>query len=205
MLLRKFTQVAAVLTLSSAAVLAQAATIIVDGVIDSSTGALASLAPSGTDFGGDFDFDAGDVSYGNVILAGFCFNSTASGAPPATPDCPSSKSVVPFLTTGSSAYTGDVAAPDATYQQAGTTFDGVDGALKLLAFSPSFGVNILIDVMLNADGSGSLVADAGFLGTAEGALNWQSDAPEVPVPAAAWLFGSAIAGLAAVRRRQVSR
>ena len=202
MLNKSFIKYVSAVIVSMAAAVSHAATIAVDGAIDNATGALAVLAGPGTAFSGGFDFD-GNVTAGQVILAGFCFTTDALGTPPASATCPNTKSAVPILARGETAYTGNPPAPGTPYDQVGSTFDGNSGLVKLLAFSPSFNVNIMIDVLFNSDGTGMMTADAGTLGTADGAFTWGSTT-EVPVPAAAWLFGSALVGLSAVARRRRS-
>ena len=48
------------------------------------------------------------------------------------------------------------------------------------------------------NGTGSLYVDAAFLGDATGTFTYS----EVPVPAAAWLFGSGLLGLTARARNR---
>ena len=141
------------------------------GVITAASGALASLAPVDTPFSGDFDF-SDNVYSAQVILSGFCFTTDAVRLPPASLTCPGDKTAVPVFARGDTVYTGAVNPPGTIFDQAGSTFDGADGILQLLAFSPSFSVNIAITITFNSDGTGTLSADAGFLGTAAGELMW---------------------------------
>ncbi|NNF59753.1 MAG: VPLPA-CTERM sorting domain-containing protein [Gammaproteobacteria bacterium] len=71
------------------------------------------------------------------------------------------------------------------------------GAFSFVAFSPTFGFD-LGTITGNLD-DGSFALDAGFLGGASGTGAFVG-AP-IPIPAAAWLFGSALIGLAGLRRR----
>jgi hypothetical protein len=184
------------LSLAVFASVGQAATISIEGVIDDATGALAVLTPPGTAFAGDLEW-SGVLNGGQVILGGFCFTDDASGLPPTSGTC-GALSPVPILPTGETNYDGTPAAPGSTFQQAGTTFDGTSGDLNVLSFSPTFNVYIPILLTFNGDGTGSIFADAGALGLASGPF----DVAAVPVPAAAWLFGSGLLGLIGIARRK---
>ena len=196
-LLKKISTVVAVIGFSAMASISQAVEITITGTIDAATGALASLTPPGTAFSGTLNWDdgSGTLIGGQVLLGGFCFTDDASGLPPTSPTC-GALSAVPLLNTGGPVYDGTLNA--GPYDQAGTTFDGTSGDINILAFSPTFNVNIPIAITLNGDGTGAVLADAGVLGTASGPLTYTPSA--VPVPAAAWLFGSALVGLAGVGR-----
>ena len=185
------------LGLSAMASVTQAAEITITGLIDDATGALAALTPPGTAFSGTLDWDdgSGTLVGGQVLLGGFCFTDDATGLPPTSPTC-GALSAVPLLNTGAPGYDGSLNA--GPYDQAGTTFDGTSGDINILAFSPTFNVNIPIAISINGDGTGSVLADAGALGTASGPLTYTTSA--VPVPAAAWLFGSGLIGLAGIGR-----
>jgi hypothetical protein len=150
---------------------AQAEIVELSGSITGATGALATLAPPGTPFAGDLDWDVleGELDAGQVTLGGFCFTDDASGAPPTSPTC-GALSAVPLLTTGQTTYDGTPAAPGSTFQQAGSTFDGIDGVIELTAFSPTFNATIAITLSFDGFGGGSVFADAGALGTANGPL-----------------------------------
>jgi hypothetical protein len=188
----------AAMTLSAAA---NAATVSIAGTIDDATGALASLTPPGTAFVGELDWSGTLNDPSQVLLGGFCFTTDASGLPPTSGTC-GALSAVPILPTGETTYDGTPAAPGSTFEQAGTTFDGTSGIINILTFSPTFNAFIPIALTFNADGTGSVFADAGALGTASGPLDWTITA--VPVPAAAWLFGSALLGLAGIKRRKLA-
>ena len=185
-----------VLSLSTAA---NAASVVIDGVIDGATGALASLTPPGTAFSGTLEWD-GTLTAGQVLLGGFCFTDDASGLPPTSGTC-GALSAVPILTTGSTTYDGTIAPPGSTFEQVGTTFDGTVGDLNILTFSPTFNAYIPITLSFDGTGTGGVFADAGALGTAFGEFTVVG---EVPVPAAAWLFGSALLGLAGIKRRKLA-
>jgi hypothetical protein len=186
---------AVALGLSALASVTQAAPVDISGAITGGSGALISLAPPGTAFAGSLEW-SGTLDGGQVTLGGFCFTDDASGTPPTSPTC-GPLSAVPLYTTGQTSYNGTAPAPGSTFQQAGTTFDGTSGLLKLTAFSPTFNVNIYIDLLFAGDGTGTLNASTDFLGDAQGTF---AVASAVPVPAAAWLFGSALVGLAGVGR-----
>lgn len=200
-LTKKLSTAVVAIGFSALATVSQAATITLAGAVDSATGALASLAPAGTAFSGFLEWDAGTLTDGQVLLSGFCFTPDAVGAPPTSGTC-GTLSAVPMLPTGETGYdplfnAGGVPA-GTTFQQAGTTFDGNSGLLKLNTYSPTFNAPIFIDLVFNGDGTGNMVADAGFLGGAEGAFTYSA----VPVPAAAWLFGSGLIGLAGIGRNR---
>ena len=205
MRIKLITKLAVVIAVISTALPGYAEPVNVDGTITDATGALAVLAGPGTTFSGSFEFDD-NLTSGQVILAGFCFTTDALGLPPASSTCPTDKSAVPLLAQGQTDYTGQPPAPGAVYQQAGSTFDGYSGALNLLAYSPSFNVNIAIAVNLERDGNGVMNANAGTLGTASGSFTWNApdDPVIVPVPASVWLFSSAVFCLFLMSRRRQS-
>jgi hypothetical protein len=148
---------------------AQAEIVELSGSISSGTAPLITLAPPGTAFAGDLDWDVLDseLDSGQVTLGGFCFTDDASGLPPVSPTC-GALTAVPLLTTGQATYDGTPAAPGSTFQQAGSTFDGLGGTIELIAYSPTFMVNIAITLSFDGFGGGSVFADAGTLGTANG-------------------------------------
>jgi len=156
----------AVALMGALSINAQAQALTISGTIDSGTGALAALVAPGTSFSGGLDW-SGTLDGGQVVLGGFCFTDDASGLPPASGTC-GAGSAVPILTTGQAIYDGTPAAPGATFQQAGSTFDGTSGVIKIITYSPTFGVLIPIDLTFNGDGTGTVFADAGALGTATG-------------------------------------
>lgn len=199
--MKKMIALAGALTLSVLATVSQAANISISGAIDTATGALNSIYPPGTPFTGELDW-SGTLDGAQVILGGECFTSNAFG-PPASPlgDCGGAQqSVAPILTTGQITYDGigTPAPAGSTFEQVGTTFDGTSGNLNVLVFSPTFGLSIPITLTFNGDGTGSVFADGGPLGTASGPFTTSA----VPIPAAAWLFGSGLIGLAAMRRKR---
>ena len=157
-----------------------ASPVLISGSISGGTGALAGLAPPGTAFAGDLDW-TGSLVGARVTLGGFCFTDDASGIPATSPTC-GSLAVVPLLTTGNPVYNGTPAGPGATFQQAGTTFNGSSGVLKLIAYSPTFNANVAIDLTFNGDGTGAVFADAGFLGTATGAFTVDNFGPPGSTP-----------------------
>ena len=84
---------------------------------------------------------------------------------------------MPLLVTGSSSYTGALPPPGSTFEQAGTTFDGTTGDLVLNAFSPTFSATIGITLTFNGDGTGTVFADAGALGSASGPFTVAGSGP----------------------------
>jgi len=185
------------MTLSTAA---NAAIVSISGSIDAATGALAALVPPGTSFSGDLDW-SGQLDGGQVLLGGFCFTDDAvgggtSGLPLTSPTC-GALSPVPILADGQGAY--DPAGNVGPYDQASSTFDGTSGTIELITFSPTFGINIPITLTFNGDGTGDVLA-ASLLGNASGPFTVAA----VPVPAAAWLFGSALLGLVGIKRRKLA-
>lgn len=165
---------------------AQAATISYSGQVTAATGAFAGLIGPGTPIGGDITYDDAAIAAGlagpsdiddiTVVVGGFCF---ATGA-----GCPVGPAVVPIT----------------NIPVAAVTFSGgnpTGGVLEVLAFSPTFQASVPIAFDLTA---GTFFADGGFLGTASG--TFVAIPGEVPLPAAAWLFGSALFGLAGVARRK---
>lgn len=173
----------------------QAAEIGITGAIDSGTGALGTLYSTGTVFTGVLDW-SGQLDGVQILLGSDCFTDDASGTMPPTSATCGTAGVVPILPTGQTVYDGTAAAAGSTFQQAGSTFNGTSGVLNLLAFSSTFNVNIPISLTFDGSGGGTSFADGGFSGTASGPFTVN----EVPVPAAAWLFISAIGGLGVVKR-----
>ncbi|MDH3637233.1 MAG: VPLPA-CTERM sorting domain-containing protein [Gammaproteobacteria bacterium] len=172
---------------------AQALTVDYTGTVLTSTGALASLVPPGTAVGGPIVYDDTAVASGlitddgfggapgilsvDVNVGGFCFSTGADAS-----GCPlQPSSLVPIVSFD----------PGTAVTFAGGAPTG--GLLNLTAFSPSFSAEIPIMFDLTA---GTFFADGGGLGTASGTFG------VVPIPAAAWLFGSALLGLAGLRRRK---
>lgn len=206
-LTKKISTFVAAVALTAAASVTQAAHITISGVIDAGTGALATLLPVGTAFAGVLDWsgtlDGGQLTTGDGSMAGFCFTSDAAGLPPASPTCDAALSAVPMLRTGEVSYSGIANAPGSTFEQAGTTFDGNAGLLSITTYSATGNFAILIDLVFNGDGSGALFADAGILGSASGCFSYGGGGCEVvPVPATVWLFGSALIGLAGIKRKK---
>jgi len=58
------------------------------------------------------------------------------------------------------------------------------------------------DTVFSQIGTGGTPSQSSAILTADGSFSANLDTTAVPVPAAAWLFGSALAGLAVVRRRK---
>lgn len=172
------------------------------GEVTVATGALAALVGVGTELAGSVDYTS-TLNAAQVTLGGFCFTDDASGLPPTSPTC-GVRSAVPIFPTGAIGYDGTPAAPGSTFQQAGSTFN-IDngGVIKILAFSPTFNVNLPIDMIMLSNGTGTFSTDAGALGTVSGNVQWKPVI--VPVPAAAWLFGSALLGLASLKRQRLTR
>ncbi len=113
----------------------------------------------------------------------------------------------------------EFSAADFSFSQDGVNFFLVDGSIAAIvpvdndpghvddAFARSFdlfGTGLAWARYFRIDGGGTGVAGGtnGFDLDAVGAVNYET-AP-VPVPAAVWLFGSALAGLATLRRRATS-
>ncbi|MCB1701838.1 MAG: VPLPA-CTERM sorting domain-containing protein [Halioglobus sp.] len=164
---------------------AQAATFSYAGVVSNATGAFAALTPVGTAIAADITYDDGAVAAGlagpgdvDAILAtlgGFCF----------------SYNVVCSVGT---------TVPITSIPGAAATFAGgspTGGTLSVVAFSPSFQLSIPIEFDLTA---GTFSASGGALGGVDGTFVYAPS--EVPLPAAAWLFGSALFGLVGVARRK---
>ncbi len=147
-------------------------------------------------FSGDLEWNNSTLTGGQILLADFCFTDDASGLPSTSPTC-GALSAVPILSTGQPTYDGTPVAPGSTFQQVGTTFDGNSGLLTLTAYSPTYDTNIFIDLLFNGDGTGNLVVTPAFPINAEGGFTYTT----IPVPAAAWLFGSALIGLVSLNRK----
>jgi hypothetical protein len=157
----------------------------------------------GTAFTGELVW-SGTLDGAWVNLGGECFTSNASGfgtsnSPAGNCGGPLVAPVTPVLATGATSYNGTPAPSGSTFEQAGTTFDGTSGDLNLLVFSSTFQVPIPITLSFIGDGTGSFFVNGGTNGTVAGAFTATSD---VPIPAAAWLFGSGLLGLAAMKRKR---
>ncbi|MEM7083663.1 MAG: hypothetical protein AAF465_13110 [Pseudomonadota bacterium] len=165
---------------------AQAATLTITGEVTTAGGAFVALTPIGTPVGGPIVVDdtalaSGSIGIADIIsidvnVGGFCF-ATGAG------DCGGMGTIVPITSIDSAAITGS----------SGT----LGGSFSVTAFSPTFMVSIPIVFDLDA---GTFSADGGALGTVGGTVSVEAPAP-VPVPAAVWLFGSALLGLMGIRRR----
>lgn len=178
-----------------------------NGVLTEVTGTLGILVPVDERFfDGYFDIEIVDnhMVDGQVTLGGFCFTADAYDQPPKSDTC-GARSPVPILATGATGYDGIPNAPGTALEQAGTDLDlATGGILEILSFSPTFSkiIRIRIELATDAEGNGigTLEATTDDLGDATGTFTWQP--VMVPVPAAAWLFGSAVLGLAGIKRRQ---
>ena len=161
-----------------------AAEFTLSGEVTVATGAFEALTPVGTPVAGPIVIDdvalggiagPGDIISIDVNVGGFCFSTEDPSA------CPLGGADVPIVSI-------DGAAIDLT------SLPVVGGFLDVTAFSPTFGINIPIMFDL---GAGTFFADGGALGTVSGTVELRV----VPIPAAAWLFGSAMLGLFGLRRR----
>lgn len=203
-MMKKMAVLAGAVTLSVLATVSQAATLSISGSIDTATGAFAGLAPVGTTVMGALDWDAGALLGGIVELgvsAGTnqCFTTDATGSSGSigSSSCAASSAVSPVLATGE---TGYVDGPGgATFQQAGTTFDGTSGLLSTLVYSDLLTATFAVDYIFNGDGTGDFFAYSSIFGSASGAF----EVSAVPLPAAAWLLISALGGLVVAKRRQL--
>jgi hypothetical protein len=180
---------------------ANAAIVSLSGVVTTSSGAFPLFAPIGTTLESTLDWDG--VLFGGraELSSGQCFSSDVSGTGVsiASPTCTSGYALSPVLTTGQTTYDGTPAAPGSQFEQPGTTFDGTSGLLKTLAYSEVFDANIVIDYTFIGDGTGTFFAEAAGFGNAGGTF----DVATVPLPAAAWLFISALGGLVVAKRKQL--
>lgn len=200
MFTKLLTKFVPVLVLSTLTTVSQAAIISFSGTLESASGAFGSLFPVGPFLDGSLNYDT-HLNAGSVTIGGVCFTSDVSGLPPTGPSCASSptSSPAPILATGQTSYDGSPAPFGATFEQ-GTTLDGASGVLEILGFSPAFNVGIFITLDFAADGTGTMFMSEMDLGTVSGDFTWTTSA--VPVPAAAWLFGSALVGLVGLKRRK---
>lgn len=168
------------------------------GTVNSATGTVGTLLgalPIPAD--GKVIFD-GSNSYisANFNVGAFFFSSLWTG------NCTVSPSDGTCMTTDPDIPVGSTFVPLLDVQENTLTFDGngiPDGGLiRLDSFSVTFGLP-LGDVILN-EGAGTFSLEGGILGEAFGTGSFQV----IPVPAAAWLFGSAIGLLGWMRRRAAS-
>jgi hypothetical protein len=164
----------------------QAAEITYAGEVLSATGALATLiTPVPQPMGGTITYDDGAIAGGlagpgditsiTVNVGAFCFNLD-----PAT--CPVGSAPVAITSIDAAAVTFAGGAP-------------TGGTLDITTFASTFGLFIPISFDLTA---GTFLATSG-LGNVSGTFGAVA---AVPVPAAAWLFGSALLGLAGVGRKR---
>lgn len=183
------------LLLASLASFSQADIIHIDGVVASIVESPI-WAENDAPFNGSLAW-SDSLDGARIELGGFCLSTEYSGQPPTSPNC-GNLTTVPILSSGQTGYNGNAAALGATFEQLATTFDGDVGLLKITSFSASFNTLFLVDLNFNGDGTGIINIDAGFLGSTAGTFNYTT----VPVPAAAWLFGSGLLGLAAKTRKR---
>lgn len=184
-MLKKYISTLLVALLASATLGANAATLTYTGEVTGATGAFVALTPLGTPVGGPIEADdaalaAGSVGIAdimsiNVNVGGFCF-ANAGG------DCGGVGTLVPITSIDSAMITG--------------TSGTLGGSFSVTAFSPTF--NVSIPIFFDLD-NGTFFADGGALGTVSGVGSLTAAA--VPVPAAAWLLGSALLGMMGIRRR----
>ena len=164
---------------------AQALVVDYSGSVLDATGALASLVPVGTTVFGGIDYDdaavvaglagADDILSIDVSVGGFCFTTGLDNL-----GCGGFGAVVPVD----------------SIDGAGVTFAGslpTGGFLDITTFSPTFTIFIPISFDLTAGTFEATSPLGGVTGTF-------GPAP-VPVPAAVWLFGSALLGMMGIRRR----
>lgn len=186
---------AAVLAISTLAAAVQATTI---SITSQSPDVLPLPGSPATllDFSGDLEWNNGTLTSAQILASDFCFTDDALGLPPISPSC-GALAAVPILATGVATYDGASPAPGSTFEQAGSTFDGNSGLLKLSSYSPTFGINIFIDLLFDGDGTGTMTVTSD-LGQNDGEFTYSA----VPVPAAAWLFGSALIGVVGLNRKR---
>lgn len=192
-----FTRLIPALVLSALAATSQAATISFSGTVGGGTGAFEALFPVGLEVEGNLNFDT-QLNAAQIFIGDICVTGDVSGIPPISPSC--GASILPILVTGQTIYNGSPAPDGSTFEQAGTTFDGTSGVLEITAFSVPFYAAIPITLNFAADGTGTMFMTGTSLGTSTGDFTWAASA--VPVPAASWLFGSALVGLAGLVRKR---
>ncbi len=181
---KTFTSLALAL-IATVSLSANAATLTYSGEVTGATGAFVALTPLGTPVGGPISVDDAALAAGSIGIAdilsidvnvgGFCF-ATGTG------DCGGMGTLVPITSIDTAMITG--------------TSGTLGGSFSVTAFSPTFMVSIPIVFDLDA---GTFSADGGALGTVSGIGSLE--AAPVPVPAAVWLFGSALLGMMGIRRR----
>lgn len=202
MIVRKFSQRLAVATLIALAAFgmgaqnAVAATVPYEGEVTAADGSVGILlgAPASLPLpatGKGVFTDVTNVFESvNFQVGAFFFSSLWTGActTPGALDC---------VTTDPDFMLGSTFVPIDSILSNTLTFDGTGsvtgGALSFSTFSVTFGVP-LGDVILDQDGG--VFSLMGALGNASGTGGFSV----VPVPAAVWLFGSALLGLFGVRR-----
>ena len=162
---------------------AQAGVLTLSGVVTVATDAFSALTPAGTPILGPisiadsaFGGTAGlaDIESIDVSVGGFCFSTETPSACP----LPGADVAITSL---------DADAIDLSSLPAGGTLAVTATTSAMFGMAP---VAIMFDF-----GAGTFFADGGALGTVEGTVEL------VPIPAAVWLFGSAMLGLIGLRRR----
>ncbi len=151
------------------------------------------------------NFTQGNTRLNNLIAATVNkanFLNTAEGPPAANQFPSSTKADSDFYVysdgTGPRTF-GDIWGDDfndkSTFKNAGLLVDGQDSTLLFFHWF------LELDTATGARAIHSVELPGVWTLTQTGVLSYGSPAP-VPVPAAAWMFGSAVASLAAVRRRR---
>lgn len=161
------------------------------GTVGTLLGALPIPADGKVIFDGSNNYISANFNVGafffSSLWTGNCTVSPSDGTCMTTdPDLPIGSTFVPLLT---------VLSNTLTFDGSGTPNGG---AISLDSFSVTFGLP-LGDVTLD-QGNGTFSLTGGILGEAFGTGSFQV----IPVPAAAWLFGSALGLLGWIRRRATS-
>ena len=168
-----------------------------NGTIDFATGTLGALlacdpvtfACPDLPVAGNVEFDMSGPTNANFSVPGFFFSNLWVG------NCTVFPADGTCMTTDPDAVPGAAFAPILSIDPGTLVLIGgfpTSGAFVLNAFSPTFGFDIAVEFNLD---TGKFAATTVAFGVASGTGAF------VPVPAAVWLFGSALFGLVGLRRR----
>jgi hypothetical protein len=163
-----------VLMFLTTAAVSNADRIVMEGRVDHSTGLFATIIPVSSLFSGELEYLDNHTFAALLEFVSFCFASDAVGFPsPTSQKCQSDRIVVPILPGNRLHYDGEPHPPATMFDRDGSTFDGEEGVVKLLAYSPTFFINMEIEMNFHIGNTGTITVDGGWTGTVSGPFVWE--------------------------------